>query len=282
MGAMARSDQPASVQDELRQFSSLSITAARGAAAAPTLVIWPEAPSHLLANDPYLRQWMGALARQVDAPLVIGSIGVDNNPAVPRGYSAYDSAALFARDGGFQGRYDKIHLVPWGEYVPYKRFFSFAQKLTEGVGDMDPGSARTLFHADGHRFGVFICYESIFGDEVRQFVREGAEVLINISDDGWYGDSGAPWQHLNMARMRAVENRRWLLRDTNTGETTVIDPNGRYTQTTRHVRTAYVLPFDFLSEQTFYTRFGDWFASLCAGVAGAALLLSFVRRYALK
>ena len=92
------------------------------------------------------------------------------------------------------------------------------------------GTERKVFRLNGHRYGVFICYESVFADEVRQFAQLGAEVLVNISDDGWYGDTSAPWQHLNMARMRAIENRRWILRDTNTGVTAVIDPYGRVRQ----------------------------------------------------
>lgn len=235
----------------------------------PVVVIWPEAPSNFQSNDPYLRSELSDLARRQQAALIAGSLGVDMDPSLDRGYWLYDSASLFTAGGGYQGRYDKIHLVPWGEYVPYKQLFSFADKLTAGVGNMDPGHERTVFHAGGHAYGVFICYESIFGDEVRQFVRGGAEVLVNISDDGWYGDTGAPWQHLNMARMRAIENHRWLLRDTNTGITTAIDPWGRMRfQAPRHTRQAFVLPFDFMDtsreSMTLYTRHGDWFAWLCA------------------
>ncbi len=270
VGAAARERQPASLNEELSTFSRLSL-AGVGAGRKAAIVIWPEAPSHLFANDTYFRSALEDLARHADAAVIAGSIGIDQNLSTARGYSAFDSAAVFDRSGTYLGRYDKIHLVPWGEYVPYKQFFAFAQKLTEGVGDMDPGTARSIFRTDGHAYGIFICYESIFGDEVRQFVRNGAEVLVNISDDGWYGDTGAPWQHLNMARMRAVENHRWLLRDTNTGETTVIDPDGRYTPNERHVRTAYVLPYGFTSGTTFYTRHGDWFAWL----AGAVTVLAF-------
>jgi len=122
---------------------------------------------------------------------------------------------------------------------------------------------------------VFVCYESIFGDEVRQFVKNGAGVLVNISDDGWYGDTGAPWQHLNMTRMRAIENHRWLLLDTNTGVTTAIDPEGRTTvEAPRHVRGAYAMGFAFTSGTTFYTRQGDWFAWICVMVSVGAVGLS--------
>jgi apolipoprotein N-acyltransferase len=243
----------------------------------PTIVIWPEAPSHFFSSDPYFRSYIGHLALTAKSPAIVGSLGVDRSSVPARGYYLYDSASIFNADGQYVGRYDKIHLVPWGEYIPFKQFFAFADKLTEGVGDMDRGYKRDVFSLGGHAYGVFVCYESIFGDEVRQFANNGAEVLVNISDDGWYGDSGAPWQHLNMARMRAIENRRWLLRDTNTGVTTAIDPYGRMAaQAPRHVRGAYAFPFAFTPafQKTYYTRHGDWFAWLCAAVTILALILS--------
>ncbi len=125
-------------------------------------------------------------------------------------------------------RYDKVHLVPWGEYIPFAWAFGFAKALTHEVGTYTAsGAERTPLEVGSHRYGVFICYESVFPHEVRQFAEHGAEVFVNISNDGWFGDSGAPWQGLNMARMRAVENHRWLLRCTNTGITASIDPLGR-------------------------------------------------------
>jgi apolipoprotein N-acyltransferase len=148
---------------------------------------------------------------------------------------------------------------------------------------MDTGRGRSVFVTGGHTYGTFVCYESIFGDEVREFAKNGAEVLVNISDDGWYGDSGAPWQHLNMARMRAIENRRWLLRDTNTGITTAIDPQGRMAaQAPRHdVRAAFAFPFAFTQGTTFYTRHGDWFAWFCALVTLICLYPS-IRTFRIK
>ncbi len=271
VGAMRALDQPMSETDELALFANLSLApklVAGVAAEKPALVVWPEAPSHLQSNDPMVRDYLAHLAQTAQAPVIAGSLGVDPNPQVARGVSVYDSAALINANGTYAGRYDKIHLVPWGEYIPFKRFLSFAQKLTEGAGDMDAGQARSVFTTGGHTYGVFICYESIFGDEVRQFARNGAEVLVNISDDGWYGETGAPWQHLNMARMRAIENHRWVLRSTNTGVTTSIDPSGRVAvEAPRHVRAAFVFPFGFEQGTTFYTRHGDWFAYLCAVIS---------------
>jgi len=180
----------------------------------------------------------------------------------------YNSASFISPDGEFIGRYDKIHLVPFGEYVPYRDLFFFAHHLTRQIGDFARGKERKVFTTNGHRYGVFICYESIFADEVRQFTRNGAEVFVNISDDGWYGDTSAPWQHLNMVRMRAIENQRWILRDTNTGVTASIDPYGRVVQSApRHIFTSLAAQYGFRDDQTFYTRHGDVFAWLCAAVA---------------
>jgi len=277
VGAQGREVKPLNEVEELQQFTEASLKPSSALSGEPAVIIWPEAPSHLRSDDPLFRERMSALARQAEAPLIIGSLGVDFDNSSPRGYYLYDSASLFDAAGTYQGRYDKIHLVPWGEYIPFKRFFAFAEKLTEGVGDMDRGWDRKVFATGGHSYGVFVCYESIFGDEVRHFAKNGAEVLVNISDDGWYGDTGAPWQHLNMARMRAIENHRWVLRSTNTGITTAIDPYGRASfQAPRHVRGAFAFSFAFeaAADQTLYTRYGDWFAWLCTLVVLAVLALT--------
>jgi apolipoprotein N-acyltransferase len=177
------------------------------------------------------------------------------------------------------GRYDKIHLVPYGEYVPYQNLLFFASKLTREVGDFARGSQRKVFDFNGTHASVFICYESIFPDEVREFTVNGAQVLINISDDLWYGETGAPAQHLQMARMRAIENHRWILLSTNNGTTASIDPLGRVVkQAQRNVRTALVVPYSPQNEITFYTRYGDVFAWGCVVIS---LLAALVRwRYA--
>ena len=290
VGAQGREVKPLTSTQEYEQFTQATLHPVRPVGKGdqpgqttpnpkPDAIIWPEAPSHFESSEPYFRHIMSQLAQATGAPLIIGSLGVDFDNSSPRGYFLYDSASLFDHTGTYRGRYDKIHLVPWGEYIPFQRFFAFAHKLTEGAGDMDRGHDRSVFRTDGHTYGVFICYESIFGDEVREFVKNGADVLVNISDDGWYGDTGAPWQHLNMARMRAIENHRWILRSTNTGITTAIDPRGRIDlEAPRHVRAAFVLPFAFTSETTFYTRHGDWFAYLCALVTLAALAFSLRRK----
>jgi apolipoprotein N-acyltransferase len=239
-----------------------------------SLVVWPEAPSPFRENDPRLHALMQDLTTATQAPVIVGNIAID---ARPQHTDYYNAASVFTADGHLLGRYEKIHLVPWGEYIPYQDFFSFAHRLTGNAGDLTHGSRRTVFRVKGHTYGVFICYESIFADEIRQFAANGAEVLVNISDDGWYGDTSAPWQHLNMARMRAIENRRWLLRDTNTGVTTAIDPYGRLTMSApRHVFTSLAVRYGFRDDLTFYTRYGDLFAMLC-GIISLAVLARGVR-----
>ena len=159
--------------------------------------------------------------------MLVGSLGIRNAGETPEhATQLYNSGSLVSPAGEWVERYDKMHLVPFGEYVPFKRVFGFAGGLTKEVGDFSPGTSRAPLQAGG-KLGVFICYESIFPDEIRQLAANGAQVFVNISNDGWYGDSGAYAQHLKQARMRAVENDRWLLRDTNTGVTASIDPYGR-------------------------------------------------------
>jgi apolipoprotein N-acyltransferase len=249
-------------------------------AVAPGVILWPESPAPFLDKDPRLLNALRNLTLTMHAPVIAGTTSLDHHGA---GFDMYNSALFVGLDGAVSGRYDKIHLVPWGEYIPYKTFFSFAKNLTQQAGDMTHGWRRVVFSSGGRTFGVFICYEEIFGDEIRLFAKRGAQVLINISNDGWYGDTCAPWQTLNMSRMRAVENRRWLLRDTNTGITTIIDPYGRLTASVqRHALTSLAARYGYRSDLTFYTLHGDVFAGLCGiitlGIIAAMVWESLRRR----
>ena len=183
---------------------------------------------------------------------------------------------MIAPTGQWTSRYDKVHLVPFGEYLPFPKLFAFAGGLTKEVGEFTPGTSRDPLHAGSLPLGIFICYESVFPDDVRQFANNGAQVFVNLSNDGWYGDSGAYAQHLNQTRMRAIENDRWLLSSTDTGVTASIDPYGRVVaQLPRKERAALVAPYALTSSTTFYTRHGDWFAWLCAIISAGALLTRF-------
>ncbi len=239
----------------------------------PDLIVWPEAPSPFFENDPRFQNAMAAIAQSAKAPLIVGGLAADLSPQNEE--SDYNAAMVFGADGNHIGRYEKIHLVPFGEYVPFAQYLTFAHKLTGRVSKFTPGEDRKVFRLNGHHYGVFICYEAVFADEVRHFAQLGAEVLVNISDDGWYGDTSAPWQHLNMARMRAIENRRWLLRDTNNGVTAVIDPYGRVRQSIpRHQVDALPAQYGFRDDITFYTEHGDVFAWLCGLLSMGIVLWS--------
>jgi apolipoprotein N-acyltransferase len=228
------------------------------------IVVWPESPSPFFTNDARFRDPVSAMARLTQSWVVTGAIGIASGEAGQRS-RIYNSAELVSPEGNWTARYDKVHLVPFGEYLPFPKLFGFAGGLTREVGEFQKGSSREPLDAGGERLGTFICYESIFPDEVRQFPLAGAQVLVNISNDGWYGDSGAWKQHLQQTRMRAIENDRWILSATNTGLTAVIDPWGRVTaEVPRKERTALNAPYGLISGTTFYTRRGDWFAYLCA------------------
>ena len=244
------------------------------------LIVWPESPAPFYTTDPAFRDGVSNIAREAQTWMLVGSLGIRNAGETPQhATTLYNSGSLVSPGGEWQGRYDKMHLVPFGEYVPFKRVFGFAGGLTKEVGDFSSGESRAPLQAGSSRLGVFICYESIFPDEIRQLAENGAQVFVNISNDGWYGDSGAYAQHLKQARMRAVENNRWLLRDTNTGVTATIDPFGRVVATIpRKIRTALDASYALTNVTTFYTRHGDWFAYLCAIISIGAVLFHFLFR----
>ena len=255
----------------------------------PDLVAWPESPAPFFEGDSRYQQAVAQIAQATKAPLVVGSFGMDYHPEA--GWNNFNSAVIISAAGARVGRYDKIHLVPFGEYVPFSRLLFFARKLTGKVSKFNRGEDRKVFRLAtqsgvSHRYGVFICYEAVFADEVRQFAQLGAEVLVNISDDARYGDTSAPWRHLNMARMRAIENRRWILRDANNGVTAAIDPYGRVRQSIpRHVEDALPAEYGSRNDTTFYTEHGDVFAFACAilglvavGWSGRKILSASLRR----
>ena len=240
------------------------------------LIVWPESPAPFYGGDPVFRSGLSQLAKDTHAWIVAGNVGVENAGAPSQNAATvFNSASLVSPDGEWIARYDKVHLVPFGEYVPFKEWLGFAGGLTKEVGEFSRGVSRLQLQAGDVKLGVFICYESIFPDEVRRFAKSSAQVFVNISNDGWYGDSGAYAQHLKQARMRAIENDRWLLRDTNTGVTAAIDPYGRVVQSVpRKTRTALEANYAVINDTTFYTRHGDWLAYACAIISVVAVVVS--------
>jgi apolipoprotein N-acyltransferase len=265
--------------DTLADLSKISLNPPGGELQHPDLIAWPESPAPFYTGDPLFRSALSKVATSARTWVVAGSIGVENAKLSPQqSTQIFNSAVLVSPSGEFTSRYDKVHLVPFGEYVPFKEWLSFAGGLTKEVGDFSRGQSRKPLPAGDEKLGVFICYESIFPDEVRQFAKNGAQVFVNISNDGWYGDSGAYAQHLEQARMRAVENARWLLRTTNTGVTAAIDPDGRLAQSApRKVRTVLQASYALNDATTFYTRHGDWLAYLCAIISVGAIVVALTR-----
>jgi apolipoprotein N-acyltransferase len=237
------------------------------------IIIWPEVPGPLYYyHDFKFREEVTLLARDTHAYFLFGTVG-----ATPQG-APLNSAVLLRPDGELVDRYDKINLVPFGEYVP--RFFGFVNRITKEAGDFAPGTRIVVFPVDGHSLGTFICYESAFPAEVREFVKQGANLLVNISNDGYFGKSAAREQHLEIARMRAVENRRWLLRATNDGITANIDPAGRISERVPMYQEAVArMNYTYTTGTTFYTEQGDWFAWGCLLVSAIALFYSQLPHY---
>lgn len=241
---------------------------AEGSSAEP-LLIWAENPAPFYFNrDPGFRAKMENMARESHAYVVLNTVTfAGQNDLRPR-----NSAIVLDPEGRMLLQYDKIHLVPFGEYVPRWAFPGKVGKITAEVGDYVPGTEYQVAETRQGKVAVFICYEAIFPQLVRRLAGAGAGVLVNISNDAWYGDSSAAAQHLLMARLRAVENGRFLLRATNDGITALVDPYGRVVeQLPRHRQLALPVRFDFLARRTFYTAWGDAFAWLCVAVAGGIL-----------
>ena len=230
------------------------------------LIVWPELPGPLYYyNDPRFHQAATDLARTANAYFLFGTVAytVQNLPL--------NSAVMLGPNGAAIDRYDKMFLVPFGEFIP--PLFDWVNRITKEAGDFVAGSRLVTFPMGTQSLGTFICYESAFPHLVRQFPRAGATVLANISNDGYFGHSAARYQHLKLVRMRAIENRRWILRATNDGITATIDPAGRVTQTIAPFREEVVrTQYGYVAGTTFYTRHGDWFVWSCliAGLAAAA------------
>ncbi len=175
-------------------------------------------------------------------------------------------------------RYDKIHLVPFGEYIPLKELLSFLDKLVVGIGEFVPGPGPHVLGAPGGRLGLVICFEVIFPDLVRQFVDQGADYMVTITNDAWFGRSGAPYQHFAMVVFRAVENRIAFARAANTGISGFIDAEGHILRTTDlFVEAALSGEIRTGGPRTFYTAYGDLFVEFCAILSLAAVASSWYR-----
>ena len=236
------------------------------------MIALPEVPAPFYYfEDASFRDLIDGLARTTQASVLVGVVA-----HTPAG-EPLNSAVLVSPEAKPVSRYDKVNLVPFGEFVPWP-LGVIARHISTEAGDFAPGTHVVVSPVGEHKLGTFICYESVFPNFVRRFAAGGAEVLFNISNDGYFGKTAARVQHLNIVRMRAAENRRWILRSTNDGITATIDTAGRLRGTLPpFIASASRTGFTWTAEQTFYTRYGDWFPIAC-GIAAAALLAVEWRR----
>jgi apolipoprotein N-acyltransferase len=269
--------QQASDLDEIRRLSLAP------SAHHPDLLVWPEAPAPFSFQDSQFAYLASTLAKSFQHPFIVGVVEWKPQIVSARGMPShtvmapYNSALMFDAEGHRVFSYDKVHLVPFGEYEPFPLIHRVVTNVSSEVGGFRKGTKYSVgeFTHD-YSFGVFICYEAIYPGEIRRFAANGAELFVNISNDGWFGHSAAAEQHLRMARVRAVENRRWIVRTTNSGITASIDPYGRISRPLpKDVRAAADLPYDFRTDKTIYTRFGDWFAWLCVLVSVILVAATF-------
>ncbi len=233
----------------------------------PDLIVWPEtsAPFYFLHNAGQTGMVTKGV-RETGTSFLIGSPSFIRRDDKQTDF--FNSAFLIDPNGNVAGKYDKVHLVPFGEYVPFQKWFPFIGKIVEEVGDFKSGQkGQTLVWRD-FPLGIQICYEMIFPELSREMARNRAAFLINMTNDAWYGNTSAPYQHFSMAVFRAVENRRSLIRSANTGISGFIDPAGRILTSTPLFEEAVIThSMPVLKTESFYTRYGDVFALTCMAIS---------------
>ncbi len=250
--------------------------------AAVDLVIWPEAsfPFPLATGESSLNpKVLGFDEGELSAfPHVMFGVITER----PDG-EYHNSAMLFDAKGVRRGIYHKAHLVPFGEYVPYEKVFFFARKLAEPIGKFKAGESYEPIVSGQARIGPLICYEDVFPEIARKLTAKGANLLANVTNDAWYGVSSAPYQHAALSVFRAVENRRYVVRATNTGVSAIIAPTGRMEMESGIFEDALMVsPVVLSDELTIYTRLGDWFAWACLAYTAIGLVMAAVMKYRRK
>lgn len=259
---------PAYQISSIQKYIDLSSNAS---ATKSDLIVWPETsvPFYFL-YDKKLSNLVKIGIQNFESDFLIGapSFIIKKNEKIDYLNSAY----LLSPNGRVNGKYDKAHLVPFGEYIPFKKFLPFVGKIVKGIGDFAPGQKGAVIRQDGLGLGALICYEIIFPDLARAMAKNNALLLINITNDAWFGKSSAPYQHFSMAVFRAVENRRSLIRSANTGISGFIYPTGRIMKQTDIFQEAvFTKAMPIIDKKTIYTRYGDWFAITCIFITSILL-----------
>ncbi len=242
----------------------------------PYLIVWPETALPFFPDRNPLFEYLPQFTQENSTFLLTGSPWYEVQNYQTKDVDFYNAAFIITPQGDYGDVYFKSHLVPFGEYVPLKRFLPFLAPLVEAVGDFSPGSIATPLQTGNVRSGVLICFESIFPEIARKWVDNGANVLVNLTNDAWYGRSSAPSQSMAMSVYRAVETRRSLVRSANTGISAFVDPLGRITQSSQiFVTWARSEEVKLLDLVTFHSRYGYLFGPMCLGTA---VLLSLLKR----
>jgi len=259
---------PAYQDETLARYRALT---AEAAARRADLVVWPETATPFFFQEPgLLRDAVLETAEKNGVYLLFGSPAFRQAPS--GAIQELNRVYLVSPAGREMATYDKMQLVPFGEYVPYAHVLFFVRRIVEAVGDVVPGLVPTVFRLPAARFGVAICYEDVFPAVTRRFVAGGADFLVNVTNDAWYGPTSAPHQHLAQATFRAIEGRVPLVRVANTGISAVIDVDGRIRwRGPLFEPLVRVEQISWPGVRTFYTRFGDLFAWACALASLAAI-----------
>ncbi|HLD83016.1 MAG TPA: apolipoprotein N-acyltransferase, partial [Candidatus Omnitrophota bacterium] len=248
----------------------------------PDLILWPEASLPVvLEEEPGFIEEVRSFAKEIKIPLLIGAV-------TKREGIYYNSAILFSAAGESLGRYDKLHLVPFGEYIPLKKYLPFLETIVP-IGDINKGEEYTLFKLPITNyqlpitFSTLICFEDLFPELSREFVKRGAGFLVNITNDAWYKKTSAPYQHLQASVFRAIENRVFLARAANTGVSGFIAPSGKIISLVQGAakRNIFIDGYQTQSmdssgaDKTFYTRYGDIFIILCVLILLCGIIIKF-------
>ncbi len=252
----------------LTRYSELS---RQSTAAGAQLVVWPESATPFSFESHPASEEIRRLARDASVDLVFGSTQLRLEPE----FQLFNAAFALNQSGETSAVYHKMHLVPFGEYVPFRSLLSFVGPLVEAVGPFSPGLRANTIPVGSHQVSVAICYEVIYPALIRDFVRNGSELLVAITNDAWYERSAAPHQHFQQAAMRAIEQGRYLVRAANTGISGVVDPYGRVVRRSElFVTTVVTEDVRLLTQLTFYGQVGDLPAYLCLVLTAVAMVVA--------
>ena len=267
------SNDPISREEKMRILSRV-FTESRGLARkGAEFIIWPEHTVYIypLQNQKDYNRFTRFV--RLNVPLLAGFTDFKSNREI------YNSAILFGKDG-VEEKYDKVHLTPFGEYVLFREILFFVKRITDEIADFSPGTAVHNLNIHGHSISTPICYEIIFPGLVRKFVSSGGELIVTISNDSWFGNTSAPYQHLSMAVFRCIENRRYLLRSTTNGISAVVTPGGEILyQSPYNKADRFIGSFKYIKQKTFFTCCGYLFPYFCVVFLVVYLIKSFCGKW---